>query len=166
MMEWPISDLLHLMKNARARLALALLAFTAKTRYYITGDSVTENLSGTHTTRDFQARKPLDLLKDDLAIDSVTLPNLLALWDKDDVNGAYFLLPYVALSLAMRNELLSVDTRLGLFEVAFQVFFDYVQHFPKTSRSKISEKTVKGCKRKTFWTRIMCERACNLCVGL
>jgi hypothetical protein len=119
-----------------------------------------------HTTPEFQARKPLDLLRDDLAIHAFTLENLLALWDKDDADAAYFLLPFVALSLATRNEELSVEMRLALLEAAFQVFYDYVQLFPNTSGKKISEKTVKGCPRKTFWTRIMCKRACNLCVGL
>jgi hypothetical protein len=62
---------------------------------------------------------------------------------------------------------LSVDTRLGLLEVVFQIFFDFVENFPKSSgKCKISEKTTKGCNRKTFWTSITCKRACNLCVGL
>jgi hypothetical protein len=44
------------MKNARARLALAkLLAFKARTGYPITGETVTERLSETQTTREFQA---------------------------------------------------------------------------------------------------------------
>jgi hypothetical protein len=78
-MEWPISDLLHLMKSAPGRFALALLAFNSTTSSKITGESVTSNLTGTHTTHEFQARNPLDLLRDDLAIHAFTLENFLAL---------------------------------------------------------------------------------------
>jgi hypothetical protein len=72
MKEWSISDLLHLMKNARARIPLFLLASNASARV-INGHRVTESLKGTKTTREFQGRKPLDLLKDDLAIRAFTL---------------------------------------------------------------------------------------------
>jgi hypothetical protein len=72
--EWSTSDRLHLMKNARARIAMFLLAYNASSRV-INGHRVTESLKGAKTTREFQARKPLDLLKDDLAIHSFTLEN-------------------------------------------------------------------------------------------
>jgi hypothetical protein len=166
LVEWPISDLLHLMKNARARLALGVLAFDGGTSHVIGGDSITRRLTARRTTREFQARRSLDLLKDDLAIHAFTLENLFALWEAGESSGAYFVLPFVALSLATRNELLPVATRLALLEIAFQVFFSYVRAFPVTLSRSITERTVPGCAWKTFWTRVMCKRACNLCVGL
>jgi hypothetical protein len=163
---WPTSDLFHLMKNARARLALWVLAFNAVSRL-ISGDSVTKNLRAKAPTNVFQARKPLDLLKDDLAIHAFTLENLIALFDVGDLDGAYFLLPFVCLNLATRNPLLHPETRLSLLSTAFDIFFSYVTNYPDTGlQSGISERTITGGERKTFWTRIMCKRACNLCVGL
>jgi hypothetical protein len=101
-----------------------------------------------------------------LAIHAFTLENFLELWDQEESTGAYYLLPFVAISLAARNPHLPVATRLALLEIAFEIFFDYIREYPDTSTSKISEKTKKGCTRKTLWTRIVCKRACNLCVGL
>lgn len=41
------------------------------------------------------------------------------------------------------------------------------QNSPECGReSHISERTNPGCDRKTFWTKSMCHRACNTCVGL
>jgi hypothetical protein len=43
-MSWPIPDLLHLLKNARARLALGQLAYSGKSKQTITAESVTQHL--------------------------------------------------------------------------------------------------------------------------
>jgi hypothetical protein len=165
--DWPISDLLHLMKNARARLALAILAFIAASSYVISGDSVTDLLARINPTEVFKARKPLDLLEDYLAIHAFSLENFIALCEAGDVDGAYFLLPFVCLNLATRNPYLDPRARLELLSTAFEVFFDYAKNYPKTGpHLNLSVRTITSCSRKTFWTQIMCKRACNLCVGL
>jgi hypothetical protein len=163
----PASDLLHLMKNARSRLALGTLAFNGGPSKEITGDSVTESLISNNSLGVFQARKPLDLLKDDLAIHAFTLDNLLTLWDAGDITGAYYLLPYVALSHAVRNRHLSQRTRFGLLQTAFEIFFDFHKSLPPCGRTfGITERAQRTCRRKTLWTKNMCRRACNLCVDL
>jgi hypothetical protein len=163
----PASDLLHLMKNATSRLALGALAFNGGPSREITGDSVTENVLSNRSRGVFQARKPLDLLKDDLAIHAFTLDNLLSLWDHGDITGAYYLLPYVALSHAIRNRHLSQKTRFGLLQTAFDIFFDFHKYFPLCGISfGITERANRHCRRKTLWTKNMCRRACNLCVDV
>lgn len=164
--QWPISDLLHLMKNARSRLALGSLAFNAETRSVINAKWIASKLEPTCANA-FEARKPLDLLKDDLAIRAFTLENILTLWRQGDVAGAYFLYPFVTLSLAVRNPTLSAETRLHLIQASFSVFLRMCEHYPACGADfHISEKTVSSCDRKTFWTKSMCRRACNTCVGL
>jgi hypothetical protein len=163
----PVSDPLHLMKNARSRIALGQLAFNGTTSKVITGDSVTQNLLRNNRSKVFQARKPLDLLKDDLAIHAFTIDNLLALWDAGDITGAYFLLPFVSISLAARNPHLSVRTRFGLLRTGFFVLFHSHKHFPKCTASEgISEIGRRDCPRKTLWTKNMCRRASNLCMEI
>jgi hypothetical protein len=72
---WPLpaSDLLHLMKNARSRIAMGKLAFYGRESTIITGASITKGLEAAESHKEFQARKPLDLLKDDLAIRAFTI---------------------------------------------------------------------------------------------
>jgi hypothetical protein len=164
----PAIDLMHVMKSARARIAAAILAINGFHSHTITGESLTEVLKrklpvGT----EFCAHKPLDLLKDDLAIQAFALTNLLTLWDYGEVVGAYFLLPFVCLSLAVRNPRLSPPTRLSLIQTAFTVFFTMALKYPATgSQAGISDRASAGCPRRTLWTRVMCEKGCNLCVCL
>jgi hypothetical protein len=77
--DWPIADLLHLMKNARSRKALGPLAFNRGTQDIVTGKSLTKTLLKDHK-QFFEACKPLDLLNDDLAIQAFTLEHLLSVW--------------------------------------------------------------------------------------
>jgi hypothetical protein len=106
------------------------------------------------------------LLKDHLALQAFTLDNLVALWFKRDVEGAYFMMPLVALNLTMRCPILSIETRLDLLKNAFKVFFKMVREFPSRSgRYGLLQKGPRN-QKKTFWTQEMCRRAGNLCVGL
>jgi hypothetical protein len=164
LMCWPISDFLHLLKNARTRIATGTLAFDAQTEHVITAKSLNEILQmGTC----LEAHNPLDLLKDDLALKTFTVANLMKLWDKKELTGVYFFMPLVALSLAIRNDLLSRETRLGLIQTAFSIFFTMVKQYPQTGGAYgIYENSAKAGERKTLWTRVMCIRACNLCIGL
>jgi hypothetical protein len=66
---WPISDLLHLMRNARARIAMGRLAFDSGC-WQITGDGLGEILD---MEKVFTAHGSLDLLKDELALATFTL---------------------------------------------------------------------------------------------
>jgi hypothetical protein len=146
---------------------LRKLAFNGAASTVITGDSVTANVLRGTRCKVFQARKPLDLLKDDLASHAVTIGNLLNLWDAGDITGAYFLLPFVCLSLAARDPHLSVETRLGLLETAFYVFFQLNQYFPKCETGQgRAEKAMAGCAPRTLWAKNMCRRACNLCLEI
>jgi hypothetical protein len=163
--EWPVSDPLHPMKNARSRLALGSLAFNAETDQVIIARSISAGLppSSAHA---FDARKPLDLLKDDLAIQAFTIDNLFAVWKAGNVPGTYFLFPFITLSTAVRSLGLCADTGPHLIQAAFSGFFRMIQNYPECGREfHISEKTIQGCNRKTFWTKSMCRRACNTCIG-
>jgi hypothetical protein len=183
-------------KNARSRKALGTLAFNAGRQHIVMGKKLTKNLLKDHK-HFFEARKPLDLLKDDLVIQAFILGQLLSVWTRahldegiadepatlpgvhsgtqddphensaPDMIGAYFLLPFVALSLALRDRVLSMQARMVLLQVAFPAFFEYVKHYPECGWSSgIYEITVAGCQRKTLWTKSMCRRGCNACLGI
>jgi hypothetical protein len=160
---WPVSDFLHLLKNARTRIVLGTLAFDANSAT-ITASSLNSLLNiGTA----LEAHNPLDLLKDDLALKTFTLSNLIKLLGKVEVIGAYFLLPFVSLNLAIRNEMISKGTRLNLIQAAFFIWFKMAKDYPQTGKAcGIYESHSKSTERKTLWTRTMLQRGCNLCVGL
>jgi hypothetical protein len=92
-----VSDLLHLMKNARFRIPMGFLGMEGTTSTIIPG-----------------ARKPFDLLKDDLAIRIFAIENRFALWDPHDAAKAYSLLPFVYLSLTVRCPRSSIDAHPDL----------------------------------------------------
>jgi hypothetical protein len=50
-----------------------------------------------------------------------------------DPTGGYFLLLLVAMSLAIQNPGLDIASRLELIQLAFSVFFKYMQKYPKCS---------------------------------
>jgi hypothetical protein len=161
---WPISDFLHLLKNARTRIATGTLAFDGAAEEVITASNLNQILE---LGKDLEAHNPLDLLKDDLALRGFTLGNLMKLWANAKLTGVYFLMPFVALNLAIRNNLISIDTRLHLIQVAFSIFFQMIKEYPETGvNQKIYEQSSKAGQRKTLWTQVMCVRACNLCIGL
>jgi hypothetical protein len=208
------------LKNARWRETLGTLAFNGKADNFVTADALTRNMPKGEK-RVFMTRKPLDLLRDDLALQALTLKHFLHVWysgqpkdgpnsapeSDDDLDGGenpsseldsdpderhnpafesdgatdecpnpypesngdpgfefapdsgariepdptgwYFLLSLVAMSLAIRNPGLDMASRLELIQLAFSVFFEYVQKYPKCSwRSNINQSTIDGFKRK------------------
>jgi hypothetical protein len=154
------------MKNAPSRLALGSFAFNVQTPNVMTAKCLSAKLPP-GSANAFEPHTPIDLLRDDSAIHTFSLENLLTLWGVGDVAAAYFLCPFVALSIAVRNPTLVAETRLCLIQTAFSVFFRKFQNYPQCGRDfHISEITVASCDRKTFWTKSMCRRACNTCVGL
>jgi hypothetical protein len=167
---WPVSDFFHLLKNARTRLGTGRLSLNADSETeIITGASVSEHLElkdiriGT-TLVDHSS---LDLLKDDLALRAFTLQNLVALKEYGDYSACYYMLPYVCLNLALRNRFLPPGQRLDLIQIAFIAFFEQFKNYPETGQDAgIWENGGENCPRKTFWTKMMCVRACNLCVAL
>jgi hypothetical protein len=161
---WPISDFLHLLKNARTRIATGMLAFSAESLEVIYARGLNDVLE---LGNDLVTSKPLDLLRDDLALRVFTLGNLMKLWSDQRLTGVYFFMPFVALNLAIRNGWISTVTRLDLIEVAFSIFFRMLKEYPLTGDAyRIYEISRAPHCRKTLWTHVMCIRACNWCIGL
>jgi hypothetical protein len=164
--EWPIPDLLHMEKNARAKLATSNLALHSASGTTLTARSVADDLNSDRMRKVLTARSRLDFLKDGFALETFTLENLIELWQSGHPIAAYFMLPWVALNLAVRNPTFTVETRLSLIEVAFTVFFDVFHNYPETGHDAGILQQGKPDELKTFWSILVCQRGCNLCVGL
>jgi hypothetical protein len=164
---WPVSDFFHLLKNGRVRAA------RTKGEMHITANS--PGTSGKKMSDELSLgpesplRKdgPLDALKDDLALETFRLGNLLALGPSNDVVGQFFMLPFVSLNLAIRNPSLKPEARLSLIQVAFRCFRSMLANYPVTGvKHDIVEIESRSCPKKTIWSTSMCIRGCNLCVAL
>jgi hypothetical protein len=101
------------MKNAPSRLALGSFAFNVQTPNVMTAKCHSAILPP-GSANAFEPHTPIDLLKDDLAIHACSLGNLPTLWGAGDMAAAYFLCPFVALSIAVRNPTFAAETRLYL----------------------------------------------------
>jgi hypothetical protein len=166
MTEWPVSDLLHLLKNARARLAKGMLAFCAWGEEVVTGEAVTHALGKENVGNIFEACNPLDLLKDDLALEAFSPGNLMGLWEQNKT-GAYYMLPFVCLRLAVMTDGMTPELRLDLLCIAFRMFFKMKVEYPATGAANgIYEVGKRAGQKKTLWTQEVCCRGCNLCVAL
>jgi hypothetical protein len=130
--EWPISDLIHLETNARAKLATSILALLGGSQRTLMAKRVADNLQSERMRQILCDRKPLDFLKDDLALETFTLENLLKLWGAGNPTAAYWMSPFVALNVALRNPRITIQARLGFIPTAFSVFFDMAKDYPET----------------------------------
>jgi hypothetical protein len=164
--QWSIPDLFHMEKNACAKLATSNLALHSESHTRITAESVADDLKSERMRKVLTARSNLDFLKDSLALETFTLDNLIELWQSGNPTAAYFMLPWVALNLAVRNPAITVETRLSLIDVAFTVVFDVFHNYPETGKTAGIVQGGKPNDVKTFWSQLVCERGCNLCVGL
>jgi hypothetical protein len=163
--QWPVSDLLHLFKNARTRLALCKghLAMYAGSKGFTREDM--SRYAGEDSP--FSRTLPLEGLKDDLAFQAFTMKNLMKALENDDIEAAFFMLPFVCLNLAVRCPTVTIETRRELLDCAYRCFKSYLDTYPATGvAAGITEIENQKCDKKTLWTKNMCVRACNLCVGL
>jgi hypothetical protein len=166
LIQWPASDLLHLLKNARSRLAKGTLSFCGWADEALTGEAVTRTLGKVNVGTIFEAQSSFDLLKDNLTLEVFCLENLLRLWETNKTGG-YFMFPFVSLRLAVMTEALATETRLALLRVAFYMFFKMMEEYPGTgAEDGIYETSKRARVRKTLWTKEVCFRRANLCAAL
>jgi hypothetical protein len=136
LVEWPLPDCLHVMKNGRARIAQGSLAFGADNPV-ITTKQLTKELESMNIGTVFEEHNTFDLLKDEPALTGFQLRNLLMRWEASEVTDALFMLPLVALNLAIRNPVISVLTRIQLLEVTFHILFRTAKVYPQTGKRHV-----------------------------
>jgi hypothetical protein len=97
------------------------LSFCGWADEVLAGKAVTRTLGKANVGTVFEAQSPLDVLKDDLALEAFCPENLLRLWETNKTGG-HFMLLFVSLTLAVMTEVLAAETRLGSLHVAFYMF--------------------------------------------
>jgi hypothetical protein len=165
-----LSDDLHSEKNVRSRGAAATDGKTLTVAPGIRGTSAEKLQRYTGgPSGPFGKRRNLDKMSDALAEEALNICTLNAAQEACDIPSWLFMLPSVCISEVFRRKGISVETRLGLLEVAYTALRTVLDNFPKTgSKEGIFENNVtgKGPMEMTLWIRQNIKRTCNLCVAL
>ena len=132
-----VSDLLHLFKNARARIINGrvtmnlngLLPFTASdmNRVLELGNALTDTTSK-------------GKMLDQYPLEIFTINNFLRLVMKGQVNMAFFILPYSIWNIALRSPNLSVQMRMDLLSIVMDIFMFYEECLKNVDPTKVSER--------------------------
>ena len=131
-----VSDLLHLLKNARAR---------------IINGSVTMNLDGHFSFNALDMNAVLNLgnvltdrtttgkMRDDYPFKLFTIENVLTLLMNGKLNMAFFLLPYSLLNIAVRSPNLSVQMRMDVMSIVMDIFCFHEECLNNLDKNIVSE---------------------------
>jgi hypothetical protein len=160
-----VTDLLHLMKNIRTRIACALQGL----KISVHGEAVTAE-SITALAELGQAvlgkKGPVDRMKDHLALQLFKLKSFVNVGMAGDGTALVFFLPLAALNLAVRCDEMEIETRCELIADAYETFQRILQRYPETGKNAEIYENLNDEVTSTLWTRNQCIRGCNLCVAL
>jgi hypothetical protein len=155
--KWPIPDLLHMEKNARAKLATNAMALHGESERAFTAESIAANLQ---SERMKKVRPPTSGFLEGRPrighFHAGESSQALGVWQVASGNptAAYWMSPFVALNCAVRNPKITISSRLELIQSAFTVFWDMINDYPATGAgAKIWE--VGGDGLQTFWTHVV-----------
>jgi uncharacterized protein YjeT (DUF2065 family) len=158
---WPVSDLLHLLKNQRQRLRNGHLAAHPGDEGF-TGADISEVLGGLssiavpgtrHAQSDADARRTFRL---EIAI---------AAFELDDRGSGAFFAPWALLNVAIVVDDLSFDARMQALEVAFRMFMTQYTLLPEARGSDLRQRAARGT-HLTFADANHLRRAMNDCVAI
>lgn len=160
----PLSDLLHLLKNARSHLINHLLFVDASHNICINLKAMEEALGKPKCLSDKSRESKM---KDGYVIELFSWEYFINLTKEGRYEAAFFTLPFSALLESMRSTCLSNEDRLKFIELAFKIFvYHYNQIISNTNKtitenfsSKTSIGTLIGNKQWVI-------RWMNTCVGL
>ena len=152
-----VSDLLHLLKNARSR---------------IINGNVTMNLEGNFSFNALDVNAVLCLgnalcdktstgkMRDQYPLEIFTVDNFMKLLLAGQINMAFFVLPYSLWNLAVRSPCVSVQMRMDLLSIVMEIFF-----FHKECLTNLDQNVVSDRKRpdipQYFCSLQHCHRVLN-----
>lgn len=131
-----VGDMLHILKNARARLL---------------GNSITLSIDGSYSFDAQQMNSKLNLgpslddksskgkMHDNYALSIFNLDNFLKLVESEEWTMAFFILPYALWVTAVTYSKLSVQTRRDCLNFAFEVFAYHLRNISALDTTKVSQ---------------------------
>jgi hypothetical protein len=162
MVDWPVSDFLHLLKNVRMQLAGNEIAdgrggapFSAKSLNKHLG-----TLPGLRDTRASTAQRDADALQ-------LVQPEVIAkCFAGDERSAARYLLPWTLLMIVIREPAVSREARLQLLTIAFAIFYTSAKELRKLKGVGLRKASKTDERPLAFADGNRLKRACNLCIAL
>lgn len=132
-----VSDLLHLFKNARARIINGNVTMNLDGEFAFNASdmNVVLNLGNTLTDRTTTGK-----MKDEYPLKLFTIENFLTLLMKGKFNMAFFLLPYSLWNIAVRSPNLSVQMRMDLMSLVMDIFSFHEECLQNLDKNIVSER--------------------------
>lgn len=152
-----VADMLHLLKNARARLL---------------GNSLTLHLDGSFAFDSQKLNEKLQLglpltdksskgkMRDQYALSIFNLNNFLELVEHEEWEMAFFILPHAAWIAAVTYSGFSVQTRRDLLNFVFEAFVYHMKNISQIDTSVVSQNKT-SCHVQYFCSSAQCIRTLN-----
>lgn len=160
----PLSDLLHLIKSARAKLVNHLLMIDIDNLICINTQLFIES-TGLGPVLEDKSRAAA--MKDQYALSLFSWNTLILAIENGRFDAAFFILPFVYLIEAVRSPLLSQKMRLKFISFAFSLFKFHYQEIQKVpANSMFQQRYHETCLGVLFADNIFLYRIMNTCIGL
>lgn len=160
----PLSDILHLIKSARARIVNHPLMIDIEKIICVNIELLNEYAKLGQVLED---KSQAAAMKDNYPLILYSWNTLICCLEKGRFEAAYYLLPFVLLIEAIRSPALNKEKRLQFLKYSFYIFKDHlknIKNVPQTSLFK--ERYHSSCLGVLFADQIFLYRIINTIIGL
>lgn len=159
--EFPIAgDLLHILKNARARLLAGPITLSLDGAFSFTADDMNKILQIGQSLTDKSSKGKM---RDRYALEIFSLANFEKLVTQKEWTMAFFILPYALWAAAVRYPKLSTQMRRELLNFVFDLFIYHHKNIDDLDRANVSQNRSEH-KVQYFCSKTQCVRAMNTLV--
>ena len=157
----PISDPLHVFKNARAHLLTYPMQLYPDSKV-ISVDVLRQVLDLGDALDDVSQ---LGKMRDCYVLSLFTFANVQKLLCKEKYVEAYFLLPFACWSAVIFSQSIDLNFRIFLVELSFQIFSNWLGQYKELEKSNIALKYTKDCAAVVFCEAHFVKRMLNTLVA-
>ena len=150
-------DLLHILKNARARLLGSRITLSLDGSFCFTAGDLNRILQLGSALTD---RSSKGKMRDRYALELFSLDNFTKLVAQKEWMMAFFLLPYALWTAAVRYPKLSTQMRREMLNVVFDMFVYHMGNIDSLDREAVSQNRTDN-KAQYFCSRTHCVRVLN-----
>ena len=160
----PLSDILHLLKNARAHIINHKLYVDPCNLICVNKALMDEALEFSKCLTDTSREGKM---KDGYAIELFSWKTLTELYLHGRNEAAFFILPFACMQEAIRSSCLSTDDRLHFLDIAYRCFRFHIQQIDSPLRCKgVTETFSKNSIGTTIGSRTWIVRCINTVLGI
>ncbi len=159
----PVSDLLHLLKNARSHMLMHILCLDPETFKCL---NMYEFERASELGPIISDKSNIAAMKDSYCLKLFSWDTMIKLLSKQRFDGAFYTLPFAYMLQATRSKTLSVDSRLELLECAINYFSFYLKHVKQSKTDDFFTPTYKSSSIGTLFSdEIFLIRCINTCLA-